>query len=1017
MMPLTLAMEAFGPYLERQEVDFSAFADGGLFLIRGETGAGKTALLDAITFALYGKSSGGARSSFAAMRSLAAPEAVPTYVGLDFRVNGRIYRFSCTLRCRIKRTGALEQAIEFGAFSKEGPDSWKPFFENPKQRDVERKAQELIGLNYTQFCQIMVLPQGQFERLLTAKSEEKEAVLVTLFQVGRWQETAERVDRYALGLQKDLEARKARIEAILESQACSQSQELADKLEKSRADLAEKDLQRETCRKELSRLRGLLETETALEERFVQLEQVRAEQAALQAAVPDLQAKRAALEKARRAAALLPRVQDTQSLREEAVRRTRLEKEGHTAMEAAKKILENRMASLGALESRRAQMEEQASHIARLESLMEDYRLLAEAAHTKAEAEKNWERAAKQTAASQGRIDSRTASQKELFARRDTIQAASARLPSLRAALEQEARAKAAQERLAAADRLGEASRAEADRLSRRFAQEAQTLAEQEAALERLQEQAFSGAAASLASRLIPGTPCPVCGGTHHPAPHCGEEAPVSEQALEQARAALSKTRAAHLETGAAQAAAQAKYEARQEEAASLRAEGAPAPDAARAASLEREVEKAQALEKQIPALQQMLEDLEGSIKSESEALSAYRSAEEKALSAREHAAARYSALAARRMEGIPDVETLLEHIEKERAESASYRNALEKARKGQQAAALAVEQAHAAQSHLEKERLDANVRSQDAEAALEGLLREAGFSGEADLKQAALSEEEADALERALAEADTRREVARARLSLLEAQLDGKKRPSVADSREAVRMLEEQAVRQDTERGALAQLAAQQNTALEQVRREEEALPEHRLHCDKITAFARLLRGSHGISLQRYALSVMLSAITAEANRLLEHVHGGRYRLYRRVSPADGRMKAGLDLEVLDGQAGKTRGVESLSGGEKFLVSLALALGLSSVAQAQAGGVSMDAIFIDEGFGSLDPASIGDALEVLASVRGARRLIGIISHVEALRESIEASIEVVKKRGGSHILLHAPPLRSRAGA
>nr|WP_243249406.1 SbcC/MukB-like Walker B domain-containing protein [Anaerotruncus rubiinfantis] len=151
-----------------------------------------------------------------------------------------------------------------------------------------------------------------------------------------------------------------------------------------------------------------------------------------------------------------------------------------------------------------------------------------------------------------------------------------------------------------------------------------------------------------------------------------------------------------------------------------------------------------------------------------------------------------------------------------------------------------------------------------------------------------------------------------------------------------------------------------------------------------------------------------MLSSITAEANRLLKNVHGGRYQLYRTLEGSGRSRKAGLDLEVLDAHAGKRRPVAGLSGGEKFLVSLSLALGLSAVVQSQSGGIRMDAMFIDEGFGSLDPGSIADALDVLASVRGSRRLVGIISHVAALRENIDASIEVVKERAGSRLVLHA---------
>ena len=174
-----------------------------------------------------------------------------------------------------------------------------------------------------------------------------------------------------------------------------------------------------------------------------------------------------------------------------------------------------------------------------------------------------------------------------------------------------------------------------------------------------------------------------------------------------------------------------------------------------------------------------------------------------------------------------------------------------------------------------------------------------------------------------------------------------------------------------------------------------------------ELDSFSKLLRGSNGVSLQRYVLGVMLTAITQEANVLLKKVHDGRYQLYRALEGAGRSRKAGLDLEVFDSYSGERRSVNSLSGGEKFLVALALSLGLSTVVQAQSGGIRIDAMFIDEGFGSLDPASIENALDILAGVRGASKLIGIISHVQALKENIETTIEVRKERTGSDLIIN----------
>lgn len=169
---------------------------------------------------------------------------------------------------------------------------------------------------------------------------------------------------------------------------------------------------------------------------------------------------------------------------------------------------------------------------------------------------------------------------------------------------------------------------------------------------------------------------------------------------------------------------------------------------------------------------------------------------------------------------------------------------------------------------------------------------------------------------------------------------------------------------------------------------------------------FVHRLRGRTGISLQRYVLGVMLSAVTGEANRLLKLVHGGRYQLYRTDMISGSGHKGGLELEVLDAQNNEKRSVTTLSGGEKFLVALSLAIGLSTVVQAQGNGVRLGAMFIDEGFGSLDQNSIYDALEVLQGIQKANGLVGIISHVELLQDVISCKIVVKKGKNGSELTM-----------
>ncbi|MEG1158021.1 MAG: SbcC/MukB-like Walker B domain-containing protein, partial [Christensenellaceae bacterium] len=176
-----------------------------------------------------------------------------------------------------------------------------------------------------------------------------------------------------------------------------------------------------------------------------------------------------------------------------------------------------------------------------------------------------------------------------------------------------------------------------------------------------------------------------------------------------------------------------------------------------------------------------------------------------------------------------------------------------------------------------------------------------------------------------------------------------------------------------------------------------------------EIDTFSKLMRGDKGgVGLKRYVLGVMLSSITHAANALLKSVLDGRYELFRTMQGSGRAKKFGLDLEVFDSRTGIKRGVASLSGGEKFLVALALSLGLSAVVQAQSGGIKLDAMFIDEGFGSLDPDEIKNALELLSNVKGGSKLVGIISHVQLLKENIQTSIEIRKAKSGSEIVMNA---------
>ena len=218
MTPIKLTFQAFGPYVKKQEVDFTKFTDSGVFLIHGITGSGKTTILDAITYALYGKSSGGQRGDITAMRCQMANEDIPTEVEFIFKISERTYKFIRSINIRTKRNGNKDYNITQNAMFLSRDNIFVPFFENPKIKDVEQKAWELIGLTHEQFIQVIMLPQGKFEKLLMVKSDEKEEILVTLFNAEKWQEAAEWICEQAKNIARDITIKRENIKVLLKSE-------------------------------------------------------------------------------------------------------------------------------------------------------------------------------------------------------------------------------------------------------------------------------------------------------------------------------------------------------------------------------------------------------------------------------------------------------------------------------------------------------------------------------------------------------------------------------------------------------------------------------------------------------------------------------------------------------------------------------------------------------------------------------------------------------------------------------
>ena len=877
MKPVSVRFKCFGPYMAEQYIDFRELEKNGLFLICGETGAGKTTILDAICYALYGRSSGGLRGDMGVMRCKLADRDDETLAEFIFDSNGKRYKFVRSLKYGRKKLNDSHNCLEL----RDG--EYVPIFENPKATFVNHKAEELIGLTYDQFRQVIILPQGQFEKLLVSNSEEKEKILVSLFHADRWQRMAEEIARRITERDNALRQEKQQIGAKLKDYGCESLDMLAAKIagqelvvEEVGQESAAAEVRAADCRARHDA--GLVEAQAFLElqrradrvaKLSAQTERFDREEILLTRAE---QADRirepygAYLETRRRKLRAEQLLRDRQRMLEEARLACRKAKEAMDAQEAARPGQEVRMRKLAVLEEAR-----------------ELYRTLAQL------------HSAAMTAAK-----------------------------VLRAA--ETAKTKAEQE-FALRDRAWQNAMAEQNRIF--------------AAYQQAQAVYLRGIGSVLARSLEEGKACPVCGSTEHPAP--------------------AQPRADHI-------------------------------------------------------TEDELENLNRKLRAAGEAVTAAKASRDRAESGRDQAAAGWNLAAqqeaaasrdwenarARKLEGIEDISQLESQITLIRRKSEEFARADTRLARALQDAAGEEKAAELAATAASEEWTAAQTAYTLGTVAWQDALRTAGFDREENYTQALLEPAEKQRRSEALIRFRTELAGAWEELQAQRTVTGDKTAPDMEGLRRELAACET-AVKSLTARKALEEQRLQTMVSDEKkLRRRLEAYQTARLEVDEDLEFANRLRGRSGVSLQRYVLGVMLTSVAAEANRLLAGVYGGRYQLYRTDEVAGSSRKSGLELEVYDSHTNARRSVTTLSGGEKFLVALSLAIGLSTVVQAQGSGIRLEAMFIDEGFGSLDREAVADALEVLQGIQRSSGVVGIISHVEQLAETIPARIEITKGKQGS---------------
>jgi exonuclease SbcC len=1021
MRPLSLTVEGFGPYARTQTLDFTTLGERRLFLIHGPTGSGKTTVLDAICFALYGDTTGKEREGKGMRSDFVGPET-ETRVTLDFAVGEKTYRVTrqpAYERPKLRGEGTTQTPATAELWDRTGLSEDKEEGKNlaTSFSQVTRAVESILGFRSEQFRQVIVLPQGRFRDLLLASSKDREAILRQLFDTSFYSRIEDELKARKKTLSREAEELRTRRRALLEHEGCEDADGLKALLKDTEAERVEADKAVTLASQAASEAARALQQAEADAAKFVALRAAEKALADLEARKEEIDGQRGTLEAARRAAGLSDLAATLGARKSEFDKARAHAEQTASDLEAAARLKNDAVAVLAAEKARepeRMTLRETLSELARVRPVIEG---LHKAATARDQLRQSHESARKALEESELRRKSLDHAVGELEQAVETGQAGLGDRRVLERALEDARQVLGAREELDAA--LGKETALSGQvAAAEQAVEEADTeLAESKTHLKHLTEARESARAVVLARELEPGKPCPVCGSPDHPAPASGDEAVPDEAALAAADQAVIDAEAADRQTRDGLADLKTTLAAAAAAVSSAKKHLGERASAARE-ELEAEARQAQAQLDQYERDQAALEAKRRDLQSGRAELKTLLATIEQGRTALASLAAELSAADATltsQQAQVPEAWRGVDDLGAVEADTTRQLDALEtalgQATEAESTAALAV-------ARLESERQSADKQRDAALQALESIGREweqrlaaAGFATDADYEHARLSDVEMDNLQagiegydRDCIAADTSAATARADVKNLE-------EPDVevlkAASEEAAAT---QANAAETH-GALGSRVEALNKTLTALAGLETKLSDAEERFGVVGSLSDAANGlnKHRISLQRFVLASRLDDVLASASKRLSLMTRGRYTLRRNTSAADRRSAGGLELEVEDAYTAKSRPVATLSGGESFQAALSLALGLSEVVQAYSGGIRLDTIFVDEGFGSLDPEALDLAINTLIDLQASGRMVGVISHVPELKERIDVRLEIQSGSAGSRAVFRLP--------
>ncbi|ODA47654.1 exonuclease SbcC [Vibrio parahaemolyticus] len=1018
MKPIKLTMQAFGPFAKTETIDFEKLGSNALFLINGPTGSGKTSILDAICFALYGETTSNERQGIQMRCDLASPQLL-TEVTLDFSLHGKVYRVTrapeqeapkargegLTVR---KHTASL---YELGETEK---------LITSKTTQVKTEITNIIGLNETQFRQVMVLPQGKFRELLLATSKEREEIFGQLFETDIYKKIEYALKDKASSISKAKDEFDNQIRGALQVAGVTSEAELTEQRETLSVQFASAQKREQESLAQLNAVKTEIQKAETLSNEFKKREQAEAALHLHLQQTETISAHQLQLDNAKKASRIeLPYIklqnaaQQVQDLNQKVAVLSQ-------DLKAADDVLKTK-------EQAFQQAKEQANRVPRLTE--QQYQLesmkgklvekveLDSAIAAGLQQKSEFEETLKKYIVFREKL-TQDALQAQKVLEQARIDVAS--IGSVDAEIKQQQRL------MSDLQKLGNLNQ-ELSKLDVLTSSKQASVTQAKSYYENLQREAdalelswHNAQAAVLALRLQTGEQCPVCGSTEHPLPaqFVGDE--VTKEQVQQAR---HQEREAQITLNQLSNQLEqhniaiAQYTQQIEQMVSELGQHANLELQVLQASIHQLNERLQHLNAiNIAQLEQSVNELnqrclvgEGKIND----LQNQMAANESTIKANRQQLAKLTASLGDKYTSLEQLENDLTQIHKQIVE---LNNGLESAQVQLQKAVLAKSNVDSRLTTHQQWLLEANSRLEDAKTEWESALKTSAFADEAHFLQSKVSEQQTQTWQQ---EIDNFKQT--------QIQLE----QTLADLNQALKAvdkpnLEALNVSLSTAQNSYLEIRNQLDSTrslfegLEKVRNEISNLHDkNRKLEEEYKVFGTLYDVASGktgsrISLHRFVLGVLLDDVLIQASQRLSLMSKGRYILARKTEGFKGAAGRGLDLVVEDGYTGKMRDVATLSGGESFMAALALALGLSDVVQSYSGGIRLDTLFIDEGFGSLDPESLDLAIQTLVDLQQTGRMIGVISHVSELKEQMALRIDVEPSRFGSTVSVKSQMLLSK---